>query len=61
MVEQHTRWTRTVQYNTETKEYFIDLKGIAEHMGWNIEDELEWIIDDSNRAILKKKEQEKEV
>jgi hypothetical protein len=60
MVEQHTKWTRTVQYDTETKEYFIDLKGIAEHMGWNIEDELEWIIDD-NRAILKKKEQEKEV
>ena len=52
-----TKWTRTVQYDEESDEYFIDLGGIAETLGWNIGDNLEWIVED-NKVILKKKEEE---
>jgi hypothetical protein len=57
---QSTRWTRTVQYDPNTKEYFVDLGGIAERMGWDIETELEWVVE-NNKAVLKKKEKEEEV
>ena len=55
----YTRWTRTIQYDKESDEYFIDLGGIAETLGWNIGDDLEWIVED-NKVILKKKEEQKE-
>mgnify|MGYP003347680238 CR=1 FL=1 len=49
-----TKWTRTVQHDKETNEYFLDLGGIAETLGWNIGDELEWIVED-DKVILRKK------
>jgi hypothetical protein len=54
---EYTRWTRTLQYDRDSDEYFIDLDGIAEHMGWNVETELEWVVED-NKVILRKKEEE---
>lgn len=56
-----TRWTRTIQYDEESKEYFIDLDGIAETLGWNIGDDLEWIIEDDKVILRKKEEEQKEV
>lgn len=42
-------------------ELYIELpEELINQLGWNLETELEWIIEE-NRVILKKKEEQKEV
>jgi bifunctional DNA-binding transcriptional regulator/antitoxin component of YhaV-PrlF toxin-antitoxin module len=53
-------------YITEVKqdidnEFYIELpEELVSELGWNLETELEWIIEEG-RVILKKKEEQKEV
>jgi bifunctional DNA-binding transcriptional regulator/antitoxin component of YhaV-PrlF toxin-antitoxin module len=41
-------------------EFYIEIpEDIIDSLGWNVEDELEWVINQDNTITLRKKEEEK--
>ena len=49
-------WTKTVEVDPETGDYYIDLKEACKELGWRAGDVIEWIDNKDGTWMIKKKD-----
>lgn len=53
-----TSWVKQVQYDHVTDEHYLEIQDVAIAMGWSVEDELVWTLNEDGTATLSKKKEE---
>lgn len=49
-------WTKTVEVDAETGDYYIDIKEACEELGWQAGDVIEWIDNQDGTWTIQRKD-----